>query len=363
MSFTVSSKGQATAPNAHTLEQQAIRAGQKPSARERALKAAHASAPAPEAPKPSPEPLSTTEVAQALHTGIEVPKPTETPVENGQSQSTEAPKSVEATPEAPKAPETPKEPLSSQYAQLARKERALRAKALELKQREDALKPKTEASQPSFDPTKHIPIEDFQKNPWKYMQESKVSYDQITKAALEAPSPEQAAQQQLFDQMQAKITELEGKVNGTQKSWEDNQKTQYQQALSQIKSEVTSLVNQNPEFETITATGSIDDVVELIEKTFQEDGVLLSVEDATKQVEDYLVEEAYKLSQLPKIQKRFKPAPATVEAAPPKTGAPDPKQSQPSKTLTNAISGSRELTRRERAMAAAIHGPNWRDKI
>lgn len=366
MPFTISPKGTQTPPNAHQVEQQDIRAGRKPSARERALAAAYKdvpqASPSAEAPKPSlkltpdpvPEPQAQSESTTSdgqLHT------PEASPAAPPEVSSPSAPA------EAPKASEPAKEPLSSQYAQLARKERALRAKAIELKQREDAFKASQTPSQAPPATANGISLEEFKKNPWKVMQEAGISYDQVTKAALEAPSAEQEA----VSQLQAKIAELETRLQDTDKTWkqtwEDNQKTQYNQAVNQIKNEVSSLVSSDPEFETIKATNSVQDVVELIEKTFQEDGILLSVHEASKQVEDYLTEEAYKLSQLKKIQNRLKPAPATVVAAPAKTAVQDPKQQQPSKTLSNAMTGSRQMTARERAMAAAIHGPNWREKI
>lgn len=366
MSFKVTPAGQTATPNAHQLKNQEIRAGKTPSARDRALAAAYKGS---ETPQKTPEPLSIPEVAQALQANSEAsvapPVAPNTPIEtqaaSGQVQNPEA--SQAATPEAPKTPEPPKEPLSSQYAQLARKERALRAKALELKQREDAFKAKTDPQTPP-QTSNGIPLEEFKKNPWKFMQDNGVTYDQITKAALEAPTPEQQALNQTIESLKAEIETLKSEQTKAKTTWEDNQKNQYQQALNQIKSEVTSLVSANPEFETIKATGSVPDVVELIEKTFQEDGVLLNVEDAAKQVEEYLVEEAYKLSQLKKIQSRLKPAQATATAASPKApGGTDPKQSQSPTTLTNAISTSTQLSRYERALAAAKHGSNWRDKI
>lgn len=362
MSFSITPNGAPKPTNPHAQD----RAG-KPSARERALAKAHelqqqAQPPQPVSPKPA-QPLQ--EAVAAAFQATETPTDT-----GGQTQSIETPAAASPEPspaalaEAPKAPEPSKEqPLSSQYAQLARKERALRAKAVELKQREDAFKASQTPAQQPPTTANGIPLEEFKKNPWKFMQEAGVTYDQVTKAALDAPSPEQ----EMVSSLQAKIEALEEKLNGTEnkwkETWETNQKTQYQQAVNQIKSEVTSLVNENPDFETIKATNSVGDVVELIEKTFQEDGVLLSVEEAAKQVETYLEEEAYKLSQLKKIQNRLKPASTTVPAAPAKTAAQTPAQQQPSKTLTNAISGSRQMSARDRAMAAAIHGPNWREKI
>lgn len=280
--------------------------------------------------------------------------------ENGQEPNSETP---EATPEAPKAAtKTEESPLSSQYAKLARQEKALRAKALELRAKEEALKAKepVEAPKPTFDPSKHISVEDFKKNPWKYVQDSGVTYDQLTQEALNAPTPEQMQQQQVISRLEAKIAELEGKVTGTDKRFEEQQQSQYKQAVTQIRNEVKTLVASDENFEMVKATNSVQDVVDLIEKTFQEDGILMTVEEAAKQVEEYLADEAYKLAQSKKIQNRLKPK-APEPAATPKQDAS--KQQQPIKTLSNAISSSRQLSARERALAAAAHGPAWREKI
>ena len=128
----------------------------------------------------------------------------------------------------------------------------------------------------------------------------------------------------------------------------ENQQTDaYKQAITQIRSDTKKLVTASEEFEAIANTNSVDDVVELIERTFKQDGTLLTVEEAAKQVEDYLVEEAFKLTKLKKIQQRLataqKPAEPKLEPT---------KQPQTMKTLTNAVSSPGKLSVRERAIAA-----------
>lgn len=313
------------------------------------------------------------EAAIKAFTG-EKPQAQETPVQNpnkitaeelgaikakspadGQAQAVEPKAEVTA---APKPEETP---LSSQYAQLARKEKALRAQAQSIKAREDALKLAEAPKAPQreeIDPAKYISIEEFRKSPFKYLQQTGVTYDQVTQEALNAPSPEAMQMMQTVEALKAEIQALKTDQEGTKKNYAEQQDAQYKQAVNQIRAEVKQLVFTNDAYEACKATNSVDDVVELIEKTFKEDGYLMSVEDATKQVEDYLEEEAYKLSQLKKIQARLKPKGQEDPAA--KEANQDPKQ--PQKTLSNAMSGSRQLTARERALAAAQHGPSWREK-
>jgi hypothetical protein len=255
----------------------------------------------------------------------------------------------------PAKPEDPKRPLSAQYAQLARKEQAIRAKELALKAREDALKSQeTQRSAPQA-PSQDDVISkaELAKDPLGVLAKLGLSYDQLTQQAMNAPSPEQIAQQQLIDELRAEIRAVRQGQDDTKKAIEESQTQAYKQAVNQIKNEVKSLVASDPEFETVKETGSVDDVVELIQKTFEEDGVLLSVDEAARQVEEYLVEEAMKLQKISKIQKRMQ----AMSTAP--QGTPSQQQSsnasKPSgtpKTLTNTMGTSRQLSAKERALLA-----------
>jgi hypothetical protein len=271
-------------------------------------------------------------------------------------QSVEQP--VEETKEAATQPEK-EEPLSSQFAVLARKEKALRAKEQSFRQREAALAAReaelSNAATPSssFDASKYISIDDLKNNPYGKLQELGVSYDDLTEQALQSQSPEFRAIAKMRAEMQADLQKLKDEQANTRKSVEEQQTAAYQQALRQIKNEASQLVNSDPSFETIKETDSVTDVVDLIERTFKEEGTLLTVQEAAQIVEDYLIEEAMKLANLKKVQARLKPAPAPVKKAEqPQT----PAQQQPapkSVTLTNSMGSTRQLSARERAILAA----------
>lgn len=247
---------------------------------------------------------------------------------------------------------TPEDPISTQYANLARKEKAIRAKALQQEQaykakeaamlaREEAFKAKEAEYQ-----SKYISKDKLSQDTLNALADAGLTYDQITELMLNSNSPERKQQSDYEKRLDAKLAELERKQADGVKAQQEQQTQAYQQAIKQIKSDTTSLVTSDPNFETIKETNSIDDVVELIERTFKQDGILLSVEDAAKQVEDYLVEEAFKLTKLKKIQQRLTPAkPAEVQQEP-------PKQPQTLKTLTNAVASSGKLSVRDRAIAA-----------
>lgn len=267
----------------------------------------------------------------------------------GQPSTIEAPASVE--PVAPKAPE---EPLSSQYAALARREKAIRAKAqaqeADLRTKEAALAAREQAlsAKDAEYSSKYIPKDRLKQNALEALAEAGLSYDDITQQAMSAPQqqPQDIKLNAMIAELKSEIQALKGAQDKTVKTFEDQQAQSYKQALNQIKNETKTLVSSDPAFETIKATDSYDDVVDLIERTFKEDGVLMTVEDAAKAVEDYLMEEAYKLSSLSKIQQRLKAA----QLQPSKPT--DPKQPQTLKTLTNATSSSRQLSARERALLA-----------
>ncbi len=258
---------------------------------------------------------------------------------------------VAATEETKPATE---DPLSTQYATLARKEKALRAKAVQteqvIKAREAALVAREEAfkTKESEYQTKYISKDRLSQDTLNALAEAGLTYDQITELMLTQNSPERKAQSEYEKRLDAKLQELERKQQESVKAVENQQSVAYQQAIKQIKADTTTLVSANPEFEAIKETNSINDVVELIERTFKQDGILLSVEDAAKQVEDYLVEEAFKLTKLKKIQQRLTPAPKPAEV---KSQEP-PKQPQTLKTLTNAVASNGRVSARERAIAA-----------
>lgn len=248
----------------------------------------------------------------------------------------------------------PEKALSPQYAALARKEKAIRGQVQELKTREAqfvAREAAVAAKEASI--AKALEFETrLEKDPMGVLAEKGFTYDKLTQSAMSLPSEQDV----MVSGLKAEIEALRQEMGKTKQSFEDNQTNAYKQAVTQIRSDVTQLVATNPEFETIHATKSVGDVVELIEATFKNEGVLLSVEEAAREVEEYLVEEASKLYKLKKFQQKFAPKVAeTTVAAAATPQQPNTAQKPPMKTLTNSVGAQRPLTQRERAMAA-FHG-------
>lgn len=272
-----------------------------------------------------------------------------------QAVETQAPETTEET----KSP-TPKEDpeLANRYAQLAKREKqvrlkqqqadaAIKAKEADLKAREEAL-----AQKASFDPSQYIPKSRLKENAWDVLAEEGVTYDQLTQQAL-VEQPRNPRYENIIAKQQAELNELKAMINKGIESQSESQKQQYAAAVKQIATDVRNLVSNDPEFEMVKATGSIQDVVELIEKTYAEDGIVMNVEDAAKEVENYLVEEGLKLTRIEKIKKQLAASASTADAKlTEKKTQSNPKQPQQMKTLTNATSSTRTLSAKERAILA-----------
>jgi len=246
------------------------------------------------------------------------------------------------------------DPLSSQYAILARKEKALQQKA---RQQENALKTREQslldrenalnAREKQYS-TDYIPKSRLQSDALGVLEEAGVTYDQVTQAQIDRTSVPPALLAHI-KQLEARIATQEKTLEQAKAQGQEQQGEAYKAAITQITRDVRALVQEDPTFETIKATGSIKDVVELIEATYKEDGYVMSVEDAAKEVEDHLVSEIDKLTRIEKIRKRI-PGLQTEKSVPqPQTNSQQP---QTMKTLTNATSSTRKLTAKERAMLA-----------
>lgn len=269
-------------------------------------------------------------------------------------ESTQPATSVEESSSSVSEATKPKEdPMRAQYEQLARRERALRAKvqaqesAIKAREaafaeREAAIKAK-EAEYTS----NYIPKSKFKADPLSVLTEEGISYDEITKAIL---NPQQQDPRILaeIEKLKAEVQASRDAQTKAQEEYSAQKKQEYSQAVAQIKNETQRLVQNSPDYEMIRETKSVSDVVDLIEKTFAEDGILLSVEEAAKEVEEYLVSESLRLSKINKIRAQLQEL-----QKPTQQQAPVNKQPQSGmKTLTNSANASKPMSSRERAIAA-----------
>ena len=312
-------------------------------------------------PVADPNNISVEEIG-AVNKAPSEPATSEAPATEGQTtkgEGADAPKASEAT-----EPETKEDPLSTQYAVLARKEKALRAKVqsqeASIKAKEDALAAREAAikAKEAEYADGYIRKDKLKADPYGTLLDADVSYDDVTQQALNSPQDPRviAHIKKLEAELRSHKQEVAEMDKQRKAEQQESQTKQYQQAVAQLKRDAERLVKGNEAYEMIERTGSHDDVVQLIERTFKEDGHVMSVEDAAQEVEKYLEEEAYKLSQANKIQKRHKalaPAPTkTSEAESGSQAAKSEGTKQPQKTLTNQMSAGRPLSARERALLA-----------
>lgn len=269
------------------------------------------------------------------------------------SENVDNPTSTEAAPEPVRSKPEPTE-SEKRFYQLARQERQLRMKAQqqaqELQRQKEAfeLEKKTWIDKQTDYDKNYFPKTQLKDNTLQALAEAGVSYDDLTQQILNQAPPN--------PQMEAYVKRLEAQINDLKKG-QDEQKQQLQTreqeqrkaAERQIQVDAADLVKSNPvAYEAINQLGprGVKEVVRLITQTYDKDGVLMTVEQAADEVENYLVEENFNMaSKISKIKKRLAgndTQPKTVE---------EPKQTQ-MKTLTNASASTRKLSARERALLA-----------
>lgn len=269
---------------------------------------------------------------------------------SGQEDTIEA-----STEEAPQEEQKSKEPqLSAQHAILARKERALRDQYKKFQAEKAAFEAeKSKTSQtPSFDESKYISRDRLKQETLAVLAEEGVSYDELTNQLIsQANNP-------INPQVSAEIRALRAELQATKaaqeeakKSFSDQEKQKYDQAIKQLKRDAKQFISANEEYELCRMTNSENDVAELIESTFKETGEIISMDEAAREVEAYLEEETSKLFQSSKLQKKLGSVGAQGQ---PSTKSPSQQSQQPQlKTLTNSVSTTRKLTALERAKMVA----------
>lgn len=200
------------------------------------------------------------------------------------------------------APTTPSQP-DPRLEQLARKERALS------KQMRDF-----QAQRAQFEADKKGLLA---KDAWKqqFLQDPTslgLSYQEISERFLQQPSPEQQRESELM----RKIEALEQRIEATSTKIDDGTKGAYDQALKQISREASSLVEASKDYELVKAYDATQDAVSLIEEVYKSEGVLMTTEEALREVEGYLMEQAQKVLSIEKVRSGQK-TPATEQATTP----------------------------------------------
>lgn len=253
---------------------------------------------------------------------------TVTPAPQPQAQG-QAPENVGAKPEATS--------IDPKFEALAKREAAFVAREREFKARESAMDAKI---QEAVNKALGEYRDKLKSNTLDVLNDDVgLTYDELVQQALNRPDPTTQAIQQ-------KLTEIEKRQAKLAEDAQNSAKQQRESAIKQIRYDVESLIKSDPEFEITKETGSGEDVVELITRTFDETGRLMTVEEAAKHVEAELEAEAIKIANLNKIKaKQPGLTPDLVNQTKQQTT-----QQQPITTLTNSMTSTKPLTARERAI-------------
>lgn len=272
--------------------------------------------------------------------------------------STEEVTQAEASPEQVKPVEDPE--VTKKFTELARQEKAYRAKQQALNEREQALKAREDALKSQAAPQQQtqpeprkFTLEEIKANPLGILGDD--LYNEFTQQMLQAPNKDPRVEAKM-SQLESVIKNLEAKLEETDKSFKQQKTEAYNTAIHQIEMDAKRLVDSDPEFETIKAQGKHKVVKDLIVRTFEEDGVLMSTEEAAQLVENELLEELVGYtSKINKLKQRLSQSTDNSKPQQPKQQAAQTNQAQQQpqmKTLTNAAAATRKLSARERALLA-----------
>jgi hypothetical protein len=279
-----------------------------------------------------------------------------------QSPSKEVSATPEAMSEAQPLPSPAPEDLearriASHYANLARKEKALRFREAQIRRAAQEMRPARE--QPSFDSSQYVNKNDLIQNPFGVLNNLGMTYEQLTQKALDAPSAEDLQQRREIELLKNELKTLRDGQEQVKKTYDENQTMARRQAELQIRQDVNRLVSNDKTFQVIQAQRAAGEVVRLITSVYDKGmgpdyprGTILDIGDAAAMVESELTERALRVARLDKIQSQIN----SNKSASMKQQNNQQQQTNNGsslRTLTNGVgTGTRKLTSRERAMAA-----------
>lgn len=232
--------------------------------------------------------------------------------------------------------------LSPQLSALARKEQVHRQREHALKEREKAFETRlAEADKYSQLKTK------LSSKDYSAAEELGLTYDEYTKYLIEKQSGE--------DPQALKFKSLEDEIQALKKSKEESAAQEYEETVAEYKKEIAKLIENSPDFPKLKKAKKEDAVLQLILDSWEEDGEELTVEQASKDVELYLGEEAKKWASLieePAQSVEARPLP------PPKVGSrtltqqmqPSGIEKKPAKSYQHMSESERYAEARRRVM-------------
>lgn len=270
-----------------------------------------------------------------------------------------------ASPEVAPVLEAKAEQLSPRFAQLARKEKALRQQQLQLQKEREDMKAKIAEYETSYLPK--TKLSDLAKNnPLGALEQMGITPDEFTQALLNA-NPQDAAIQKIMQRIEA----VENGQKTTLTKMEEQKKQGYDQAVNQIRNDMKNLVGSDTRFETIKEADAkgweaTEGAVALIETIFNEGwpekeipkGTVIQNDLALQHVQEWVMEKAYEMAQLKGVKEKFIP-PTPIEIKPEQKSLAQvaAERRAPARTLTNNMNATKttrlsDKERRERAIAS-----------
>lgn len=244
------------------------------------------------------------------------------------------------------------EQLSSKYAAFARQQKAIRESQRQIQEAKRAIAAERQALNEQLSDYEKIKTwrSKLKENPLDALSEDGITYDQLTQQMLNNPNKVDPAVLEIRKELEQQKAERQQERERQQQL----QVQQYEHAKKVIRSEAEELVSKDESFEAIKHykdEGSVDAIVSLIEEVFRESKgqTLMPVEQAAREIEEYLFEKSLSAAGLKKIQNKLN-QPLVEEK-------PQSPQKQPTQTLSNRMvqSTAKPMTnreRRERAIAA-----------
>lgn len=202
--------------------------------------------------------------------------------------------------------------FASKFAALSRKEKALRERESEIEARmaelEARLVPKEEEKKPE------LPLDvRLKKNPLQTLEELGLPYEKLTELVLnDGQLPLEMQMQLMKEEMDRKYQSEIEKLRSELTEKEKNKlKEQESRAVENYMAEISNFIESaksedgTAKYELIQANDASDLIFEVVQEYYNENGRILSNEEAADYVESYLEEEAEKLFKLNKLKSKF----------------------------------------------------------
>jgi hypothetical protein len=203
--------------------------------------------------------------------------------------------------------------FAAKFAALSRKEKAMREKETQLEQRLKQIEEESKTKLEKY--SKYDGFEERIKNsPLDVLTEYGITPDVLAKIMLEG-NGKPTIDMQLSDIKSQAMSEIEKLKKELADKEQQSQQKQYEQTINSFKADIQKFVESESEYEMIRQNDASHTVFEVIEQHAKENpGTdLLTIKEASDMVENYLLEQAKKLLEVPKLKSLLTPKEAMTE--------------------------------------------------